>query len=146
MLFRSVETRVTPAIYQLTYSVCEVLNPANCDNAVATITLSDDCDLMIPDGFSPNDDGINEYFKIRCIEKYPNASIEIYNRWGNMVYSKQKYGNTDEWGETDAWWNGFAAKSFNAGKTKLPPGTYFYVLKLNSGIDKPVAGSIFLNR
>jgi uncharacterized repeat protein (TIGR01451 family)/gliding motility-associated-like protein len=141
-----VETRVTPAIYQLTYSVCEVLNPANCDNAVATITLSDDCDLMIPDGFSPNDDGINEYFKIRCIEKYPNASIEIYNRWGNMVYSKQKYGNTDEWGETDAWWNGFAEKSFNTGKTKLPPGTYFYVLKLNSGIDKPVVGSIFLNR
>jgi len=140
------EIRVTPATYEISYSVCELLNPANCDNAVATITLSDDCDLLIPDGFSPNDDGINEFFKIRCIEKYPNASIEIFSRWGNLVYSKQKYGNTDEWGETDAWWNGYAEKSINTGKTKLPPGTYFYVLNLNNGIDKPIAGSIFLNR
>ncbi|HPS13433.1 MAG TPA: gliding motility-associated C-terminal domain-containing protein, partial [Prolixibacteraceae bacterium] len=74
------------------------------------------------------------------------ASIEIFNRWGNLVYKKEKYGNVSQWGEADAWWGGYSNRSLSMGKEKLPTGTYFYILKLNSGEEAPVTGTVFLNR
>jgi len=56
-----------------------------------------------PDAFSPNDDGSNDYFKVLCIEKYPNAKFEVYNRWGNLLYEQENYGNQDRWNSIDAW-------------------------------------------
>jgi uncharacterized repeat protein (TIGR01451 family)/gliding motility-associated-like protein len=132
--------------YQITYQICDVVNPGNCDNAVVTITITDVCDMLIPTGFSPNGDGINDQFRISCIERYPNAHIEVYNRWGNLVYKKEKYGNVNVWGDTEAWWDGASTHNWNIGKDKLPPGTYFYLLDLKNGDEKPKTGSIFLNR
>ncbi len=134
--------------YELTYKVCEALNPSNCDEAVAAVTvqLASDCVFLVPTAFSPNEDGVHDYFQIKCIERYPNASIEIFNRWGNLVYKKEKYGNVSQWGEADAWWGGYSNRSLSMGKEKLPTGTYFYILKLNSGEEAPVTGTVFLNR
>jgi gliding motility-associated-like protein len=103
------------------------------------------CEFFIPEGFSPNDDGINDYFIIECMEQYPNATIEVYTRWGVMVYEKENYGNTDLMGSTEAWWDGRSDNKMTVGKEKLPPGTYFYILHLNDGSD-PITGSVFLNR
>jgi large repetitive protein len=134
--------------YEMTYRICEILNPSNCDEATITVTIisAEECELFIPTGFSPNGDGIHDNFLIKCIEEYPDAMLEVYNRWGNLVYKKENYGNVDIWGEADAWWNGFSNKNLNFGKELLPPGTYFFILKLNKGAEKPVAGSVFLNR
>lgn len=41
-----------------------------------------DCTMFIPEGFSPNDDGIHDYFQIYCIDQYPNAKLMIFDRWG----------------------------------------------------------------
>ncbi|HKL34009.1 MAG TPA: gliding motility-associated C-terminal domain-containing protein, partial [Tangfeifania sp.] len=101
--------------------------------------------FFIPEGYSPNDDGINDYFKINGMAQFPNASIEIYNRWGNMIYEKEDYGNESTWGTSDAWWDGRSNTKWTVGKEKLPPGTYFYILHLNNG-DDPITGSVFLNR
>jgi hypothetical protein len=79
------------------------------------------------------------------MEDYPNADIEIYNRWGNLVYDKENYGNTDRWGSVDAWWNGRSTNKMTVGSEKLPAGTYFYILYLNDGSD-PITGFVFLNR
>jgi gliding motility-associated-like protein len=103
------------------------------------------CEFFIPEGFSPNDDAINDYFIIECMEQYPNAKIEVYTRWGVMVYEKENYGNTDLMGSTEAWWDGRSDNKMTVGKEKLPPGTYFYILHLNDGSD-PITGSVFLNR
>jgi len=104
-----------------------------------------DCELLVPEIFSPNGDGIQDYFRIVCIKEYPEARIEIFNRWGNLVFEKENYGNTDVWGNTDAWWNGYSSNSGKLGTEKLPAGTYFYVLYLtNSGNKKN--GFVFLNR
>ena len=144
---------------QFIYEVCDDGDPEACDKATAYIVIEkvptdtipgDDgeqepCELFIPDGFSPNDDGINDYFKIVCMEDYPNASNEIYNRWGNKVYEKENYGNTDRWGSTDAWWDGRSTNKLTVGKEKLPAATYFYILYLNDGSD-PITGFVFLNR
>ena len=52
--------------------------------------------LEIPNAFSPNGDGINDYWQIYLIELYPNAVIEIFNRWGKVVY-KSKNGYDPPW-------------------------------------------------
>jgi gliding motility-associated-like protein len=77
--------------------------------------------IIIPTGFSPNGDGINDYFVIQGIEEYPRNELYIYNRWGELVYSAAPYQNN------------FAGKSNTntfMGNT-LTEGTYFYVFKLN---------------
>ena len=111
------------------------------------------CVLNIPDGFSPNGDNYNDYFEIRFScdmgeqlfeATYPNAKIEIYTRWGNLVYEKESYGNTSKWGMQEAWWNGTSTNGMQIGSDKLPTGTYFYILNLNDGSDA-ITGSIFLN-
>ncbi len=69
------------------------------------------CDLVIPNVFTPNADGINDEFEIENLEHYPNAQMVIYNRWGKKVYEHSDYYNN--------WWDGANA----------PDGTYFYVLR-----------------
>ena len=112
-----------------------------------------DCVLIIPDGFSPNGDNINDYFTIEfdCAvgaplfeEVYPDAKIEIFNRWGNLVYDKERFGNTSEWGMYEAWWDGTSTNSMQIGSDKLPNATYFFIINLNDG-SEPVTGSVYLN-
>jgi uncharacterized repeat protein (TIGR01451 family)/gliding motility-associated-like protein len=135
--------------YEIMYRICDRYNPDNCNEALITVSViekeSEECILFVPNGFSPNGDGIHDAFLIKCIENYPDASIEIFNRWGNLVFKKAHYGNVDFWGTTDAWWNGYSTHNWNIGNEKLPPGTYFYILNLNKGTEVPRAGSVFLN-
>ncbi|NMH86423.1 T9SS type B sorting domain-containing protein, partial [Flavivirga algicola] len=93
--------------------------------------------LIVLNEFSPNGDGVNDYLVINCIENYPNNRLEIYNRWGNIVYKKQGYDN-----EFDGISNG---RSTINGTEKLPVGTYYYVLDLGDG-SKPKVGWLYINR
>jgi gliding motility-associated-like protein/uncharacterized repeat protein (TIGR01451 family) len=113
--------------------------------ASSTVTVQvEQCELVIPTGFSPNDDGIQDYWRITCLESYPDARVEIYNRWGNLVFEKDNFGNSDVHG-TDAWWDGYSSKKWTFGNDKLPAGTYFFILDLNDG-NEPLNGHLFLNR
>ncbi|HSO88786.1 MAG TPA: gliding motility-associated C-terminal domain-containing protein, partial [Draconibacterium sp.] len=115
------------------------------ENETTVVVDVGKCELLIPQIFSPNDDGIQDFFRIQCIENYPDAKIEIYNRWGNLVYQKENYGNTTVWGNTDAWWDGYSNNNMRLGKEKLSSGTYFYILYYNDG-SEPENGFIFLSR
>ena len=57
-----VEPGTEPGNYNLIYSICDAINPDNCDQAMVLITVTDECDLFIPNGFSPNSDNINDHF------------------------------------------------------------------------------------
>ncbi len=70
----------------------------------------ENCDLNIPNVFTPNYDGINDYFEIENLEHYEYGHIIIYNRWGNIVFE-----HTDYYGN---WWDGRGQ----------PDGVYYYVL------------------
>jgi hypothetical protein len=48
-------------------------------------------DLVIPQGFSPNGDGVNDLFAIPGIRSFENAELEIFNRWGQMVYQRLRW-------------------------------------------------------
>ena len=108
----------------------------NTDNNTSEAFVVPIC-LTIYNEFSPNGDGVNEYFNIDCIETYPNNKLEIYNRWGNMVYEKRGYRN--DWDGTS---NGRAVLNES---DKLPVGTYYYVIDLGDG-SKPKVGWLYINR
>ena len=122
-------------------------DPTNDDcnyNGIPNYLDEESCDLLIPNGFSPNGDGINDYFRVRGIYQYPNANIEIYNRWGTKVFEKENFGNIPIYGDPDAWWDGRANVGGSSNSEILPSGTYFVVLILDgSTIHK---GIVYINR
>jgi uncharacterized repeat protein (TIGR01451 family)/gliding motility-associated-like protein len=100
--------------------------------------------LTIPEGFTPDGDGINDVFEIEHLEVlYPNFSMEIVNRYGNKVYSYKHNGNP---GETPQWWTGYSDGRWNLGSDRLPAGTYFYTIYFNNNDRKPQTGWIYLRK
>jgi gliding motility-associated-like protein len=82
----------------------------------------------IPNTFSPNHDGINDYWTVKELEQFHNARVQIFNRNGNKVFEAKGPGL--KWDGTS---NGHA----------LTAGVYFYVLDLKDG-SQPVNGWINL--
>lgn len=115
-------------------SGCEGINRLE-----VTADLTNCPNLFIPDGFSPNDDGLNDTFYIKNIDVlFPNFSLEIYNRYGNVVYTGNI--NTPNF-------NGKSNKSTMIGNEILPTGVYFYILHYNdSQGKKPTQGRLYLSR
>ena len=70
--------------------------------------------------FSPNDDGIHDFWEIENIHLYPNALIEIYDRRGNIVFRRRSYINSSE----------TAFNGYDKNGRRLPSGTYYYILNL----------------
>ncbi|WP_170061095.1 T9SS type B sorting domain-containing protein [Spirosoma aerolatum] len=82
--------------------------------------------IFIPQGFSPNGDGINDRFVIRGANGL-TVSLEVYNRWGNLVYKNEDYQND---------WDGKPNTGIvlsSADSNGVPDGTYYYVVNLSDG-------------
>ncbi|MCC6840665.1 MAG: HYR domain-containing protein, partial [Flavobacteriales bacterium] len=90
--------------------------------------------LVIPAGFSPNDDGIADNWVIQGLEYYPANDVAIFNRWGSLLYKAAPYLND---------WHG-QLTSGGAMPGELPAGTYFYQLSLGNGDVR--TGYLQLNR
>jgi len=93
-------------------------------------------DFFIPEGFSPNGDGINDLFVIRGILNFPSNEFKIFNRWGALIFEANPYTNS---------WDGKSESNMNVGGDTLPVSTYFYVLDLKDG-SEVYHGTIYLNR
>jgi len=97
-------------------------NDSTCsDTASATLLVSPA--LVITQFVSPNNDGQNDTWIIQGLSLYPKAGVEIFNRWGNLVYSSEPYQND--------WAGECAEPTCIAQGGILPTGTYFYYLYLN---------------
>ena len=77
--------------------------------------------IIYPDGVSPNGDGINDDWPIVYIENFPDCVVEIYNRWGQLLF--QSTGYSQRWDGT------------HKGE-ELPVGTYYFVIDLGEGLPK----------
>ena len=103
-------------------------NPTDLNESEATplnLPLSDQA-VFIPQGFSPNGDGINDLFVIRGVQAQ-TVALEVFNRWGHRVYANTDYKND---------WDGKSNTGVQVGNATsdgLPDGTYYYVVKLSDG-------------
>ena len=108
------------------------------DHQQVSVSKCDPLELIIPDGFSPNGDTVNDDFNIINLrELYPNFKLQIYNRYGNVLYEGDI--NTPNW-------DGTSNKGRELGNSTLPVGVYFFILEFNDTIKDPLQGRVYLSR
>jgi gliding motility-associated-like protein len=106
---------VTPTV-NTSYTVNAVDFNGCASDIVFTVDINADCDVVVYNGFTPNGDGINDFWIIDNIERYPNNKVYVFNRWGNKLFNTVNYNNVDN--KWDGKVNGQAVSA----------GTYFYIL------------------
>jgi gliding motility-associated-like protein len=84
----------------------------------------------IPNAFSPNGDGINDRWNIRYLDTYADCVLEVYDRYGRLVYRTVGYNKP---------WEG------TANGRPLPVGVYYYILDTKRH-NKPFTGSVTIIR
>ena len=111
--------------YQLT-----VTSPNGCE-ATAGVTVIVETKFIVPNTFTPNGDGVNDVWAIASLSNYPDATVDIYNRWGQHLFHSVGYGKP---------WDG----TYN-GKP-LPAGAYYYVIDLKDKASGPQGGWVAILR
>ncbi|HMP94179.1 MAG TPA: gliding motility-associated C-terminal domain-containing protein, partial [Phnomibacter sp.] len=99
--------------------------PGNCQ-ATDSMRIQVLTQLVIPNAFSPNADGINDQWIIQGLAAYEQCNLQIFDRYGRLVHQQRGYNQP---------WTGSTANG-----TPLPTGVYYYVLTLGNG-SKPINGS-----
>jgi gliding motility-associated-like protein len=108
---------------------------------ITVVSVTDD--LAFYNFVSVDADGTNDEFFIAGIQDYPNNTVQIYNRWGVLVFEVEGYDNTSKVfkGVSDG------RVTINRGD-ELPEGTYYYILRYvtSSGENKDKAGYLYITR
>lgn len=112
-------------------------NTDGCFSLTSFLLKSRNCEIIVYNAVSPNNDGLNDTFFIDGLRNiYVNFSLEVYNRWGRLIWT----GNNNK---PD--WDGKAENS--VGDSDSPGGTYYYILYLNDPkYPDPMNGYLYLKR
>ena len=112
-------------------------NTDGCFSITSFLLKSRNCEPIVYNAVSPNNDGLNDFFFIDGLRNiFLNFQLEVYNRWGRLIWS----GNNNK---PD--WNGKAENA--VGNDDSPGGTYYYILYLNdSNYPNPINGYLYLKR
>jgi uncharacterized repeat protein (TIGR01451 family)/gliding motility-associated-like protein len=108
-----------------------------------TVLSIQGCVIEVFNALAPNGSGDNKVFRIRGLECFSDNTVQIYNRWGILVFERSGYNNNDR-----------AFRGVSEGRVtvnqseELPEGTYYYVLKYKdtSGATFEKAGYLYINR
>lgn len=133
VLYNSDTARVLTLNFQgdsLTYYFTGITADGCYEKASVLIVASPD--IKPDDAFTPNGDGINDFWYIPRAEYFPDIHVRVFNRWGDIVYESIGYNNADKV------WNGK-----RKGKD-LPIGTYYYVITMSGG--KTAKGTVAIIR
>ncbi len=107
---------------QLTIEICDLLN--DCTEGIITVNVEGD--VIVYNGFSPNGDSKNPFFRIANITTLePQNKVSIFNRWGDLVFEEDDYDNITR---------KFEGKNKNG--NELPSGTYFYRIQFTGNTDR----------
>ncbi len=136
-------------VYKFRYEITGVDCPRTIE---VDVTVDDDCPVLpcsvvnIYNAMSPNGDGLNDIFLIENIENsecYLNNTVEIYNRWGVLVYDAKNYDNSS------VVFRGVSEGRATVNKSaELPTGTYFYIIQYTTTDGSVVnkSGYLYLTR
>ena len=112
----------------------EVIDGNNCvsyDTIIINPCSMEDRFMDMPTAFTPNGDGKNDVWRIPELEPYPLAIVEIYDRWGKIVYRSDPGYSTP--------WDGISQD----GKD-MPMDSYYFVIDLGDDISEPLVGTVTL--
>ncbi len=117
------------------YTICDAEN--DCSEAWLQIELlnSEETELFIPNGFSPNQDGINDVFFVPQFKNVSLVKLKIFTAWGALVFESDNYKNN---------WDGIGNAGMYKGKT-LDVGTYYYQFEVPD-FRETYTGYIYLNK
>ena len=113
------------------------------DSTIVTLPSVAGIFFEIFNGVTPNGDGFNDYFKIDGIDQFPNNNVQIFNRWGILIFEANGYNESSNifTGESNA-------RANIGGDRNVPTGTYFYVITFsdeNPGKNN-YSGYLYINR
>ncbi len=124
-------------VYQITLVA---FNDLGCsDTTVQTVHVLEQLQVVIPNVFTPNNDGVNDWFGITSNVE-ANASIVILNRWGNVVFEKEFVTTPNVF---EPLWDGTSAGSSSSGVAA--DGVYFYRVKVGEEDPKAIVFSGFVS-
>ncbi len=111
----------------------------HCYTITSFLLTTRNCPPTIYNYVSANGDGMNDTFFIDGLRNiFLNYEIEIYNRWGRLIW-KGNSQNTD--------WDGYATIGFKFDTNQSPKGTYYYILNLNdTDYKEPLIGWLYLTK
>ena len=112
-----VEAQVFPP-QNTTYRL-EATSVSGCGTAADDVFIRVLKKPIVPNSFSPNGDGVNDRWVIEQLQNYTGANIEVFNRYGQKVFSSRQYSTP---------WDG------RVNGNPLPAGTYYYVITLRPGM------------
>ena len=96
----------------------------------------ENCPPYVPEGFSPNDDGTNDWFNIQGLYNiFENHELKIFNRYGTLIFE----------GDNDKKWHGLVNRGLNNHGKIVPVGTYYYILNPNDTGYKPLMGWVYVS-
>jgi gliding motility-associated-like protein len=99
--------------------------------------LGDICDTVeinVSQAITPDGDGVNDTWFINNIENHPNNSVKVYNRWGDLIFSKKGYQND---------WNG---SYVNNGNNSPDASSYYYQIDLDGNGSIDYDGWIYITK
>jgi gliding motility-associated-like protein len=120
-----------------TYSV-EVFNGVCSDTALIEFQVDDTRRIFAPNAFSPNDDGVDDYFFLQSPDLGVIRTLSVFDRWGNVLFSSKN----SIFNEMSSGWDGLS------GGKKLPPGVYLWQAEIEfpDGEKGVFAGDVTLFR
>ncbi|SFN86351.1 gliding motility-associated C-terminal domain-containing protein [Bizionia echini] len=138
-LFNQENEILIPEYFENTSSPQEIFIRVNADfcfNFYKFKVSVKNCPPNIPQVFTPNHDGFNDWFNIQGLYNiFENHKLLIYNRWGTLIFQ----------GNNNLPWDGTANKGLTSQGNRVPVGTYFYVLFLNDESFENITGWVYVN-
>ena len=120
-----------PGHDQFRYEACDRIGL--CDSATVTIDIYESS-ITIPEGFSPNGDGANDFLVFKGLEDFRGSQLYVYTRAGQLVYQSKDYKND---------WGGTIMENTTPTNMLVPTGTYYYTLKLG-GTNRVIKGFVYI--
>ena len=122
-------------IDQLSIEVCDTQGVCSTStiSLLVDVSAEEDPDIIVYNAVTPNNDNKHDFLRIGFITAYPENKVNIYDKFGNLVFKITGYNNIE---------NIFVGIANEGDERELPNGTYYYVITLNP--DKSESGFLVL--